>query len=61
MTVLNLHGLNQGSVPSPLPFIFALEHIIRKAEENKERLELNRTHQLLFCVDGNLLGVNIFS
>jgi hypothetical protein len=32
-------------------FSFASEYTARNAEENKEELELNRTHQLLVYVD----------
>jgi hypothetical protein len=43
-----------------LLFIFALEHSIRKFQENPVQLKLNWTHQLLACADDmNLLGDNI--
>jgi len=35
----------------PLLFNFGLEYAIRKAQENQERLELSRAHQLLIYAD----------
>jgi hypothetical protein len=40
------NGLNQGNASSPLLFKFALEHAIRKMEENHVGLKRNGTHQL---------------
>jgi hypothetical protein len=54
------NGLKQGETLLPLLFNFVLEHSFKKIQENKEGLELNVTHQLLFYDDDdvNLLGEN---
>jgi hypothetical protein len=50
----------QGDSLSPLLFNFALEYAIRKVQESKVGLQLNRTHQLLvYADDDNLLGDSV--
>jgi hypothetical protein len=40
-------------------FIFALEYVIRKIQENQVGMKFNGTHQFLaYAVDVNLLGDN---
>jgi hypothetical protein len=54
------NGLIQGDALSPLLLNFALEHGIRKVEENQVGLKLNGSHQFLAYADVlNLLGDNL--
>jgi hypothetical protein len=59
--IIPIHiGLKQGDAPITTAFQFALEHAIRKVQENQVELKLNGTHQLLaYANDMNLLGSNI--
>jgi hypothetical protein len=53
------NGLKQRNMLSPLFFNFALEYAIGKVQEIQVGLKLNRTHQLAYADDMNLLGNNI--
>jgi hypothetical protein len=44
------NGLKQEGALSPPLFNFALEHTIRKVQEDRVGLKLNGTHQFLACL-----------
>ena len=54
------NGLKQGDALTPLLFNFALQHTIRRVQENQDGLKLDGTHQLLVYADGvHILGGNV--
>jgi hypothetical protein len=52
------NGLKLANALSPLLYNFALEHAIRKVQENQTRLKLKGAHRLRVYADVNLLGDN---
>jgi chloramphenicol O-acetyltransferase len=54
------NDLKQEDVLSTLLFNFAVQHAVRRAEENQDDFKLNGTHQLLFYADDvNILGGSV--
>jgi hypothetical protein len=54
------NGLEQGEPLSLLLFDLTFEYSVKKAQENREGLELNGIHQLgIYADDVNLLGENV--
>jgi hypothetical protein len=55
------NGLKQGYALSPLLYKFSLGHVIRNVQENKLRLKLKWTYQLLAYAHDVKLGEKIDS
>jgi hypothetical protein len=53
------NDLKEGDALSPFIFNVAVEHAIKKVQENQVGPKLNGRHQLLVYADVNLLGDNI--